>query len=156
MRDAEHRVLRELRLQRLLDLPVRLYIHGGGGLIEQQDIVRAEQGPRKARLLALPKREIRALLGDERIQALGDAGGGPVDTRGLRGQVPGVRGEVRAGQRGPDGLVVALRQRVQVEAEIPREEDRVLREDRDVVPQAVQAQRCDVRAIDEDLGEDSN
>ena len=53
------------------------------------------------------------------------------------------------GEHLPDGLVAVLVEGVQVAADRPREEQRVLRDDRDVLAKVVGAERRDVDAVDQ-------
>ncbi len=64
MGDCDDGALFELLPDGPLDEVVRLEVHGGGGLIEDEDAGLAQEGPRQADQLTLALGEVLTLLGD--------------------------------------------------------------------------------------------
>lgn len=150
-------VLVEVAPQDLLDAPVGLVVHAGSGLVEQHELALAHEGAAQRQHLPLPVREVVALGLDRRRE---------VDPLGLDRPVAvlvavalgcGVlivleRGDATAVLQGPihhvDGDLVA---RVEVRADVPGEEDRLLRDDGQGLAELLAGETGNIHAVEEDL-----
>src|SRR5829696_10205511 len=123
--------------QGLLDVDLGLRVEVGGGLVEDDDGRVGQQQPGDGQALLLPARQPVATLPDHRLPPLGQALDQVQDPGRPAGVLDLLQGRVRPGvaQVGPDGVV---------------EQVRVLGDQADGGPQALQLQVADVDAVDPD------
>src|SRR5829696_1840665 len=123
--------------QGLLDVDLGLGVEVGGGLVEDDDGRVGQQQPGDGQALLLPARQPVAALADHRLPPLGQALDQVQDPGRPAGVLDLLQGGVGPGvaQVGPDGVV---------------EQVRVLGDQADGGPQALQPQVADVDAVDPD------
>mmetsp|Transcript_11183 Transcript_11183/g.45038 ORF Transcript_11183/g.45038 Transcript_11183/m.45038 type:complete len:396 (+) Transcript_11183:38-1225(+) len=136
VRDGQDRASGELIGDDVLHHLVRLEVHRRRRLVEAHDFSVPQQGPRQAEHLPLSGAVVLAVLRDGRREPDTVLADGLLELHGL--------------EREPEFLVTVLLKRVEVIADVTREQDGILGYARDPAPEVFQAERARVGAVEPD------